>query len=849
MKISQSTLLCTALFSLLTAIQVSADYGRGNSVADSLDTGRGAVIAKVIERESELIGGPKAKGRVGDFILANSRAGFIISGTRPSTGWWTPLGGVVEDAGYIRDGYWWNLAGEAPFVLFKGSDPMFSGRLIAPVKAELLEDGSSGEAIVRIYGRDTQFPIRDETMGNNSVALKVRVMIDYILRPDTSALEMKLTLLNGSSHSKTIGLGQVMVLGDGADPYIPGRGFNYSKIAGVETPFFGGEGANVSYGWFPEEGDVTVHIQISKPFITKLCKIRVPPKGQASASAFLVVGGGGMNPIYEQYYKLKGIDNAGTIKGRITNAYGLDRGNVSVNLMDPDGSVLNRAYPDGNGNFSLIAEPGKYLLQAWSFDRETPSPKKVVLGAGETVNTELDISEPAVLEFDVTDGRGMEIPSVINFDTLSDNRGDDRFFKNRNTKFFKNYFTAKGKGEVEIKPGIYDVYISHGLQYEYKKFTLKFSAGDRQRVSAVLEKAVDSTGYLTSDFHMHSVPSFDSFDTQAEKVTAAYAVGLDVPVATDHNMRTDYKPAIRQLGLDKLMNSVTGNEITTMRLGHYNAFPLEYKPQARNLGAVEYYERAIPDVFAEVREDTPWPVVVQLNHPRVMGGGYLDFVGYDPVTGTFSDNKNGTFDFDALEILNGDMYSEMEETLIDWYSFINRGKKVAGAGNSDSHRVFNIQLGCPMNYVRSSTDVPGEMAQEEFIRSILGQHMTVSNGPLVTADVNGAAGMGDLITDTDGMIELNVDVQAPTWVDFNTIRVIANGEEIISAGAGRRDNATRVRKTFRLNPESDTWYVVRVDGDKKMFPVFPGKKPVAFTNPVYVDVNGNGRFDFPGLPE
>ena len=31
--------------------------------------------------------------------------------------------------------------------------------------------------------------------------------------------------------------------------------------------------------------------------------------------------------------------------------------------------------------------------------------------------------------------------------------------------------------------------------------------------------------------------------------------------------------------------------------------------------------------------------------------------------------------------------------------------------------------------------------------------------------------------------------------------------------------------------------------------VLPGFVPFAFTNPIFVDVDGNGRFDAPGLPE
>jgi hypothetical protein len=48
----------------------------------------------------------------------------------------------------------------------------------------------------------------------------------------------------------------------------------------------------------------------------------------------------------------------------------------------------------------------------------------------------------------------------------------------------------------------------------------------------------------------------------------------------------------------------------------------------------------------------------------------------------------------------------------------------------------------------------------------------------------------------------------------------------------------------------DAWVVVRVDGDKPLAPVVGDLKrfdvrPLALTNPVFLDVDGNGQYDPP----
>ena len=50
---------------------------------------------------------------------------------------------------------------------------------------------------------------------------------------------------------------------------------------------------------------------------------------------------------------------------------------------------------------------------------------------------------------------------------------------------------------------------------------------------------------------------------------------------------------------------------------------------------------------------------------------------------------------------------------------------------------------------------------------------------------------------------------------------------------------------MKLRPENDTWYVFRAEGNSGLWPIVPKQHgydvtPLGFTNPVWVDIDGNG---------
>src|SRR6478609_7134947 len=86
----------------------------------------------------------------------------------------------------------------------------------------------------------------------------------------------------------------------------------------------------------------------------------------------------------------------------------------------------------------------------------------------------------------------------------------------------------------------------------------------------------------------------------------------------------------------------------------------------------------------------------------------------------------------------------------------------------------------------------------------------------------------------------------------NRVTLYLNGQEAKRWTVPPRTDAVRLKETFDLATPRDGYVVVRVDGDRSMSPVVGDGKtftayPFALTNPVFLDVDGDGKYRT-GLP-
>jgi hypothetical protein len=252
-----------------------------------------------------------------------------------------------------------------------------------------------------------------------------------------------------------------------------------------------------------------------------------------------------------------------------------------------------------------------------------------------------------------------------------------------------------------------------------------------------------------------------------------------------------------------------------------------------------------PEIFSNVRAAAPG-VVIQVNHPRLKGIGYYNRIELDALTGE-AESEGSSLDFDTVEVMNGIELASAKSAdinLKEWFEILNLGRRYTAVGNSDSHKLVGQWAGYPRTYVRVPEDDPSAVTVEQVSRALRAGQAVVSNGPFVTTLAEGRAGPGDFLPANHGRVSLRVDVRAPPWMDVRRADVFVNGERVASVPARGTTDAVRIDWRTSLRIAKDSWIVVVARGDRPMQRVMPNTQaaPFAFTNPIFVDADGDGVF-------
>jgi hypothetical protein len=116
-----------------------------------------------------------------------------------------------------------------------------------------------------------------------------------------------------------------------------------------------------------------------------------------------------------------------------------------------------------------------------------------------------------------------------------------------------------------------------------------------------------------------------------------------------------------------------------------------------------------------------------------------------------------------------------------------------------------------------------------------------------SVQANGTHNVGDRFTSGGKPVSLRVQLQSAPWVDISQVVVFGNGNQTESRVVPEVHTTDKGTFNFTLRPKVDTWYVVVVRGNRSLDPVVPKLSdrdvfPLAFSNPIWVDVDGDGKF-------
>jgi len=129
----------------------------------------------------------------------------------------------------------------------------------------------------------------------------------------------------------------------------------------------------------------------------------------------------------------------------------------------------------------------------------------------------------------------------------------------------------------------------------------------------------------------------------------------------------------------------------------------------------------------------------------------------------------------------------------------------------------------------------------DVLVSSLGDAKTLQGGTLLQTPLSAADGQVYVVAQGP----LSLEVRAAPWVPVSTARVYVNGVRAaeLAIERGRRQQVP-------LSFAADASVTVEVEGrpDATYAAVVPKTVPFAFSNPIFVDADGDGAWKAPGLP-
>lgn len=785
----------------------------------------------VIENATELLWGPAATGAIGDFMLTNGHVMAVISHDPITSGFAASAGNLV-DLAPMPDGE------DHINEIFMYLDDEFP-RQAAYSEIKLIAKGGGRKAAkVRAIGVDTGNP-------------EVRVETDYILKPGARWLTLQSKLTNtGTRTFYKYEIGDAVQWGR-TEHMAPGHGFELPGRR-VQVDWLCGIGRDTSYAIVPDgpsRFDCFSGSMWSDP-IGKV--VDLEPGKSVLYTRHVVVGRGDTASLAQSVAKLRG-DTTGNLTGRVThNGEPVRDAKVWVVEHDSD-QIAGLARVDRDGWYAIDLAPGSYRARAEAPGRNSVSSsdgsRKIEPGGTESLNFNMGAEGTIAWRVQGHDGRAPPVKvAVLGLEgTLTPRFGPA--FRADGAEHY--VLSARGVGEIKVSPGRYEVVVSRGPEFELLRQEVSLKAGERVDVKGTLVRSVKTPGYISTDLHQHGAPSFDSGVSLPDRALSNAAEGVEVLIATDHNTLTDYRPIIASEGLGRAVYSVIGTEATTHSVGHFNALPLVVQTGKARGGMVDvegWSPRKIFDYMRGLAAPGVNPFI-QVNHPRAGKTGYFDMMKLDPDTGLSKDPRY-IEDYDGVEVIVMGKHDETARAMQDWFNLLRSGRRVTGTGTSDSHTVSLRPVGWPRTLVCVDEDDPPRLNVEQFTQSLKAGCATVSNGPVVTLS-SGEVRMGGLATAKEGVVQVQVEVQAASWIGTDRMQLFVDGQVAEEVRIEAQDKPLRYRGQHTVKCNSDCFIVAWVDSQRSLEPVIAKRKhidplPTAVTNPIYVDVDGDGRFSPPG---
>ncbi len=785
----------------------------------------------------------------GDFVLANDQVAIFIEDKGKSDGYGR-FGGEILAVDRVGDDG--KPLGRSFFLETLQATSLY---MIDPESVSVLADGSDGgAAIVRVTGKLAPIPFIAESFAGifPKQYEALSAAYDYVLEPGAEKVDIRFGLVNAdTSYKVDTGLeidGSWELLGmfQGSmnKVFTTSNGFGepagltdfaaYEPIdpSGVPFAFTGADGAQIEFGGIDISG---FQVFANEGVLVAECSQFLEERYE------LVIGeaGSGIDGLREVARRAKGESPWREVTGKVLAADGAPIADALVHVEDATGQYLTRARTGADGSYLVHVPDGEVAISATKRGYPTPSPTTV--GA---TDTSADVTFDAtgfvhVVATDAADATGVPVRiQVIPASASTPTMWTDAWgvMDEVNGRLHQEY-SVTGDATLPVPVGEHRVIVSRGYEWELVDTTVTVAAGATVDVAAALVRTVDTANHLSADFHIHSAFSADSNDPHVYKVKGALADGLEIPVSSEHEWITNFQPIIEDLGAKDFAFGIPSEELTTFTWGHFGVVPILPRPEKLNNGAMDWLGKSTKDIFSEIDALPEKPALI-VNHPSGDSSfsSYFSKVKLDRATGS-SDDALWDENFDAIEVFNeSDFDSNRDRSVADWFALLNAGKMYWAIGSSDSHYLRTAPLGYPRTYLELGIDDP-KLCTQDAIRDAVAQGRSVISGGLfLTVEGPDGSRPGDIVTNAGASADFTVTVQAPSWIDADSLEVIVNGdtqETVPLAPVGMGPGKRFVNSvTVPLPSGKRSWVVFHAKGDKDLAPVHPGHMPFAVSNPI-----------------
>lgn len=549
---------------------------------------------------------------------------------------------------------------------------------------------------------------------------------------------------------------------------------------------------------------------------------------------------------------------------------------VSVTVSDPAGPVAHAkvtAFLSGNergsgrtdqhGQLSFTLTKREMKVRVEAIGRE---PVESYYGWEGEGKLHVQLPEAGYVVGDIMGEDGKPIPCKVAFHGVEETATPDFGPESSHTGVKNLHYSHNGRFRQPIGPGKYEAIISYGPEYDAVFETIEVRRGVETKLRAKLKRVVDTQGWVSSDFHSHSSPSGDNTGSQFGRVLNLLCEQVEFNPCTEHNRVSSYAPHLKRLGVEHLFATCSGIELTGQPLpvNHQNAFPLKYQPRTQDGGGPVTDDNPIAQIERLALWDDGSDKLVQENHPNL-----FQIIGDKDLDGKADGGFEKMFGFmDVIEVHpHEEIFNKPEKDergrlsrnpIYHWMQMLNLGYRIPGVVNTDAHYNYH-ESGWQRNYIKSSTDNPAKIDTMEMVHQSEAGHVIMTTGPFMevsvksTEDSDKPVGIaGDDVVAPGGKAVLSVRVQCSNWLDINRVQVFTNGRATKKLNFTRRetpkpftDGVVKFESEIALDLKEDTHIIVAAIGEglqlgRVMGPRWGEKPPVAVSNPIFVDVDGEG---------